>query len=70
MKLFEIMQQNQIIIQFDGEQYKVMSPDGREEAAAYTDDKEDAIGTARANYGNDINIKFKRVKNTEAYLYK
>ena len=38
-------------------------PKGKEEAAAhYTDDKEDAVGTAKAMYGADILIKFKKVE--------
>jgi hypothetical protein len=42
-------------------EYRVPSPDGSEKGAYYTDDKEDAIGTAK-NYmykGKSINIRFK-----------
>lgn len=46
----------------DGE-YRVPGPAGKEEAAAcYTNDKEDAIGTAKAMYGADTVIKFKTVE--------
>lgn len=46
----------------DGE-FRVPGPAGKEEAAAhYTDDKEDAVGTAKAMYGADVVCKFKTVE--------
>ncbi len=46
----------------DGE-YRVPGPAGKEEAAAYyTDDRQDAIGTAKAMYGADAVLKFKTVE--------
>ena len=46
------------------DEYRVPAPDGSEEGAYYTDDKEDAVGTAK-NFmykGQDIMIKFTRAK--------
>ena len=41
-------------------EYIVPAPDGREMGNYYTDDKEDASGTAHAMYkGQDIKIRFK-----------
>jgi hypothetical protein len=40
----------------DGE-YRVPSPDKRPEAAYFTSDKEDAEGTARQMYGQNVQIK-------------
>lgn len=34
----------------DNSEYRVPAPDGREAGAYYTDDKEDAVGTARLLY--------------------
>jgi len=63
MKLKELNESNNFLIAYDGIEYRVPGPDGREETAYYTDDKEDALGIAAREYGEDIlnNIKFKRV---------
>ncbi len=45
----------------DGE-YRVTGPDGTEAQAYYTDDREDAIGTAKAVFGTSISIKINRTK--------
>ena len=53
---------NTVTIKWDGEEYRVPSADGREEGACYTDDREDAIGTA-TNYmykGQDVVVKVRR----------
>jgi len=50
-----------ITIRFDGEEYRVPGPEGTEAQAAYTDDRADAIGTAKAVFGADVGIRFKRV---------
>ncbi len=34
-------------IKFDGQEYRVPAVDGKEEGAYYTDDREDALGTAK-----------------------
>lgn len=45
------------------DEYRVPGPKGKEETGAYyTDIREDAIGTAKAMYGGNINVKIKRVK--------
>lgn len=36
-----------IIVTFDGDEYRVPAPDGREAGAYYTDDLDDALGTLR-----------------------
>ena len=43
------------------EEYQVPGPDGTEAQVCYTDDKDDAIGTAKAIYGGEVEIKFRRV---------
>lgn len=43
-------------------EYRVPGKSGNEASAYYTDDKDDAIATARAEHGNDIIIKFKSVR--------
>ena len=45
-----------------GDEYRVPSPDGTEAGAYYTDDKEDAINTARVMHGDDIVILFRTVR--------
>lgn len=46
----------------DGE-YRVPGPDGREACAYYTDDKDDAIGTANAMYApREIRIRWRGVR--------
>jgi len=45
----------------DGE-YRVPGKKGTEASSYYTDDKEDAIRTAKAEHGNKITIKFRSVK--------
>lgn len=49
-----------ITIRFDGEEYRVPGPNGTEEQAYYTNDKDDAIGTARLVFGPDVVTKIKR----------
>lgn len=65
MKLEELME-GTIWIKYDGEEYKVPGPDHRDQSDYFTDDKEDAIGTAKAMHGDDIIIKFKRVSVVES----
>jgi hypothetical protein len=44
-------------------EFRVPGPAGKEEAGAcYTDDKQDAVGTAKAMYGADVVCKFKTVE--------
>jgi hypothetical protein len=43
-------------------EYRVPGKKGTEASSYYTDDKEDAIRTAKAEHGNNITIKFKSVK--------
>ena len=50
-----------IVIRFDGEEYRVPGPEGTEAQAHYTDDREDAIGTAKVVFGSDVTISFRRV---------
>lgn len=50
-----------IVIRFDGSEYRVPGPEGTEAQACYTDDKEDAIGTAKAVFGPNIKFSFRRV---------
>ncbi len=42
-------------------EYRVPGKKGTEASAYYTDDKEDAIATAKAEHGKNITIKFKSV---------
>jgi len=44
-------------------EYRVPGADGREASAYYTDDEADAKDTARAVYGDRINLRIKRVTN-------
>jgi hypothetical protein len=44
----------------DGE-YRVPAEDGYEDGAYYTDDKEDAVSTAKKVFGDDATIKFRSV---------
>lgn len=48
-------------IKTDGYEYRVPSPDGRDEAAYFTTDKEDAIVTAKEMHGSEIGIKMRSV---------
>ena len=52
------------ILRDQDNEYRVPSPDGNEEGAYYTDDMEDAIGTAKNFMYKDENIKirFKKVE--------
>ena len=50
-----------ITIRYDGEEYRIPGPDRTEAQACYTDDREDAIGTARAVYGENVKITFRNV---------
>ena len=43
-------------------EYRVPAKDGYENGAAYTDDKQDAIGICKKVYGNDVDIKFRTVR--------
>jgi len=52
---------------YDGE-YRVPGPKGNEAQAYYTDDKQDAIDTAKKVWGNDVNIKFKKVEDWKERL--
>lgn len=49
-----------ITIRFDGEEFRVPGPDRTEAQAYYTDDRQDAIDTARAIYGQ-CQFRFVRV---------
>lgn len=44
------------------DEYRVPSPDGSEAGAAYTNDKQDAIGTAKAMHGDHVAITFRKVE--------
>lgn len=48
------------ILQASWGEYRVPGPKGTEAQAYYTDDREDAVGTAKAIYGQDTKVKFKR----------
>ena len=53
-----------IVIKFDGEEYRVPQiDDNREATSYYTDDKEDAIGTAKLmhKHFDQLEIKIRRV---------
>jgi hypothetical protein len=43
-------------------EYRVPGKKGTEASAYYTDDKEDAINTAKAEHGKNITIKFRSVR--------
>jgi len=54
-----------ITITNDGYDYRVPAPDGREESAYYTDNKQDAIDTARGRFMyncRDLKIRFRTVE--------
>lgn len=61
MKKFSPIVIPRIIIRFDGDEYRVPGPDRTEAQARYTNDREDAIGTAKMVFGPDVKITFKRV---------
>jgi len=50
-----------ITITHDGYDFKVPGPDGREATTYYADDRQDALDTARHQYGQDIVVRFKKV---------
>ena len=51
-----------IVIKMDADdEYKVPAPDGEERGAYYTNDRNDARGTARLMYAKKIKIDFRRV---------
>ncbi len=54
------MKTAKIAIRYDGEEYRVPGPDRTEAQAYYTDDRADAIDTARAIHGQVI-LRFVRV---------
>lgn len=57
------------IEKYNGE-YRIPAPDGYEDGAAYTDDKEDAISTAKTMYKNpDLKITFRSVSSFEGGKY-
>lgn len=43
------------------EEYRVPGPSGSEAQAYYTNDREDALGTARVVWGSTVSIRIKRV---------
>ena len=43
-------------------EYQVPGPDNTEDQIYFTDDKEDAIDTAKAIFGTDIEIEFQDVE--------
>ena len=43
-------------------EYRVPGKKGTEASAYYTDDKEDAIETAKAEHGKNVVIKFRSVR--------
>jgi len=52
-----------VVIKFDGEEYRVPGPKGSEAEAYYTSDKQDAIGTARLMWKDpSLNPTFRRVQ--------
>ena len=54
-----------VIVTVEDGEYRVPGPQQTEAQAYYTDDKQDAIGTAKAIYGQQVAIKFRRLR---AYL--
>lgn len=46
---------------FDGYDIRVPAPDKREASAYYTDDKDDARGNANRMWGEEVNLKFRKV---------
>ena len=61
--LTEAKDAKSITIEKDGStgEYRVPAQDGKEAGATYTDDKQDAIDTAKSIYGDDVKIKFRSV---------
>ena len=54
---------NTIIIKKDSNnEYRVPGPKETEAQAYYTEDKEDAINTAKFVFGNDVKLKIKNVE--------
>ncbi len=51
-----------ITIRFDGSEYRVPARDGRELGAYYTDDRQDALGTAALMYPGHESHEFKVVR--------
>jgi hypothetical protein len=43
-------------------EYRVPGKKGTEASAYYTDDKEDAVATAKAEHGKNVVIKFRSVR--------
>lgn len=50
-----------ILILDGGDEYRVPGPNCSEAQAYYTDSVDDAVGTAKAIYGDAIRIKFKKL---------
>lgn len=51
-----------IIKNLNYNEYRVPGKKGTEASAYYTDDKEDAIATAKAEHGKNVVIKFRSVR--------
>ena len=47
-----------VVITCEDGEYRVPGPDGTEAQAYYTDDRDDAVGTAKAMHGAFRTIKF------------
>ena len=58
-----VTKSKEIVIRYNRayNEYRVPGKKGTEASAYYTDDKEDAIRTARAEHGRNISIKVKRM---------
>lgn len=50
---------NKITITKTDDEFRVPGPGKTESSAYYTDDREDAIGTARAMWGKDVQFSFR-----------
>jgi len=59
MKLKDLFEAETVTITYDGYEYKVPAPDGKESHEYHTDDKQDAIKVATKMYDTDavFNIK-------------
>lgn len=68
MKLTEVMEEKTVtILKDDNGEYRVPGPDGTEAQAYYTDDKQDAEGTAamawkQAGYTGPLLVKFRKIR--------
>jgi hypothetical protein len=61
LELDESLNEGTVTIEKSQGEYRVPAKDGYEDGAAYTDDKDDAIATAKRVFGKDVEIKFRSV---------